>query len=158
MPTLVHRFVLAGIESEVPLARREIVDKVRAWGVPLNEDTTDAIRLAASELITNAVIHGAGPITVTLSNWPRRLGIEVLDGDPSVPRTRCAQADDENGRGLALVRLLAARCAWEPARPGKRVRAEMALPMAVEASPAAAGPRGLSAIGSSAGSEASPSG
>ncbi len=81
MPTQVHRFMLAGIESEVPLARHEIVDKVRAWGVPLDEETADAVRLVASELITNAVVHGAGPITVTLSapacwsapeRWARR--------------------------------------------------------------------------------------
>ncbi|MCP9945244.1 ATP-binding protein [Streptomyces somaliensis] len=116
MPTLVHRFVLAGIESEVPPARREIVDKVRAWGVPLDEETADAIRLVASELITNAVVHGAGPITVTLFNRPGRLVIDVLDGDPSIPRTGGAQADDENGRGLTLVRLLSVRWAWEPAR------------------------------------------
>ncbi|CAL9488744.1 ATP-binding protein [Streptomyces sp. enrichment culture] len=84
MSTLAHRFVLAGIPSEVPPARRQIVDRVRAWGVPLDEETADAIRLVASELITNAVVHGAGPITVTLLNRPGRLVIDVLDGDPSV--------------------------------------------------------------------------
>jgi anti-sigma regulatory factor (Ser/Thr protein kinase) len=141
MPTLVHRFVLAGIEREVPSARREIIDKVRAWGVPLDEETADAIRLVASELITNAVVHGVGPITVTLSDRPGRLVIDVLDSDPSVPRTERARADDVNGRGLALVRLLSTRCAWEPVGSGKRVWAEMALPVAVEASPAAV-PRG----------------
>lgn len=146
MPTQIHRFMLAGIESEVPLARHEIVDKVRAWGVPLDEETADAIRLVASELITNAVVHGSGPITVTLSSRSDRLVIDVLDGDPSVPRTGYAQADDENGRGLALVRLLSTRCAWKPADPGKRVWAEMTLPMGVEAIPAAAVSRGLSAI------------
>ncbi|MFF8877009.1 ATP-binding protein [Streptomyces flaveolus] len=146
MPTLVHRFVLTGAASEVPPARREIVDKVRAWGVPLDEETADAIRLVASELLTNAVVHGTGPITVVLSSQPGRLVIDVLDGGPSVPHSRCAQADDENGRGLVLVRLLAARCAWEPVGPGKRVWAEMALPMVVEAGSADAGPRGLFAM------------
>ncbi|MEU1012238.1 ATP-binding protein [Streptomyces sp. NPDC005890] len=146
MSTLVHRFVLAGTESEVPLARREIVDKVRAWSVPLDEEVADAVGLVASELITNAVVHGAGPITVTLSNRPGRLVIDVLDGDPSVPRPGCAQVDDEHGRGLALVRLLAAHCAWEPAGRGKRVWAELALPMVVEGSPAATGRRGLFAM------------
>ncbi|MFF7095314.1 ATP-binding protein [Streptomyces rubradiris] len=156
MPTLVHRFVLVGIESEVPPARREIVDKVRAWGGPLDEEAADAIRLVASELITNAVVHGEGPITVTLVNRSGRLVIDVLDGDPSVPRTRGAQADDENGRGLALVRLLSARCAWEPAGAGKRVWAEMTLPMAVEMSTAAAGPRGLFAMWAKRREEAEP--
>lgn len=64
MPTPVHRFVLAGTEREVPLVRRTVVDKVRWWGVPLDEDVADAIRLVASELISNAVVHGAGPVTV----------------------------------------------------------------------------------------------
>ncbi|MFE7574867.1 ATP-binding protein [Streptomyces sp. NPDC057521] len=133
MPTLVHRFVLAGEEREVPLARRKVVDKVCAWGVPLNDDMADAIRLVASELITNAVVHGEGPVTVTLYHRPGRLVIDVHDDNPAAPQTSCAQADDENGRGLALIELLASRCAWEPAGQGKRVWAEIALPRAAPA-------------------------
>ncbi|MFE0252424.1 ATP-binding protein [Streptomyces sp. NPDC059010] len=130
MPTLAHRFVLAGEEREVSLARRTVVDKVRAWGVPLNDDTADAIRLVASELIANAVIHGEGPVTVSLYHRPGRLVIDVLDDNPAAPQTSCAQADDESGRGLVLVDLLASRCAWEPVGQGKRVWAEIALPKA----------------------------
>lgn len=133
MPTLVHRFVLAGAEREVPLARRKVVDKVRAWGVPLDDETADAIRLVASELITNAVVHGEGPVTVALYHRPGRLVIDVLDNNPAGPQTSCAQADDQSGRGLALVGLLASRCAWEPADRGKRVWAEIALPRAAPA-------------------------
>ncbi|MER6332680.1 ATP-binding protein [Streptomyces sp. NPDC001034] len=133
MPTLVHRFVLAGGETEVPVARRKVVDKVRAWGVPLDDETADVIRLVASELITNAVVHGEGPATVALYHRPGRLVIDVLDDSPAAPQTSCAQADDESGRGLALVGLLASRCAWEPAGRGKRVWAEIALPMAAPA-------------------------
>ncbi|HEX5567912.1 MAG TPA: ATP-binding protein [Streptomyces sp.] len=107
-----------------------VVDKVRTWGVPLDEETTDAVRLVASELITNAVVHGTGPVTVTLHHRPGHLVIDVLDGNPSAPQLGCAQADDESGRGLALIGLLASRCAWEPSGRGKRVRAEMVLPAA----------------------------
>ncbi|MBQ0988428.1 ATP-binding protein [Streptomyces sp. F63] len=127
MPTLVHRFVLAGEEREVSLARRKVVDKMRAWGMPLNDDTADAIRLVASELITNAVVHGEGPVTVTLYHRPGRLVIDVLDANPSAPQRSCARADAESGRGLALVELLASRCAWEPAGQGKHVWAECAM-------------------------------
>ncbi|MFF9806468.1 ATP-binding protein [Streptomyces coeruleorubidus] len=133
MPTLVHRFVLAGEEKEVPLARRKVVDKVCAWGVPLDDETVDAIRLVASELISNAVIHGEGPVTVTLYHRPGRLVIDVLDANPAAPQTSCAQADAESGRGLALVEVLASRCAWEPVGRGKRVWAEIALPKAAPA-------------------------
>ncbi|MFE9682774.1 ATP-binding protein [Streptomyces sp. NPDC006285] len=81
MPTLIHRFVLAGEEREVSLTRRKVVDKVRAWGMPLNDDTADAIRLVASELITNAVIHEEGPVTVALYHRPGRLVTDVVDGN-----------------------------------------------------------------------------
>ncbi|MFG2489878.1 ATP-binding protein [Streptomyces caniferus] len=130
MPTLIHRFVLAGEEREVSFARRTVVDKVRAWGVPLDDETADAIRLVASELISNAVVHGEGPVTVALYHQPGRLVIDILDDNPMAPQTSYAQADDESGRGLALVELLASRCAWEPAGQGKRVWAEIALPRA----------------------------
>ncbi|WP_330340149.1 ATP-binding protein [Streptomyces sp. NBC_00557] len=137
MTTLVHQFVLAGTERNVPLARREVVHKVRTWGVPMDNETADAIRLVASELITNAVVHGEGPVTVALYHRPGRLVIDVLDGNSSAPQLSCPQDDDENGRGLALVDLLASRCAWEPSEGGKRVWAEITLPMTAPATRAA---------------------
>ncbi|MFD7506806.1 ATP-binding protein [Streptomyces sp. NPDC059850] len=133
MPTLVHRFVLAGTEKEVPLARRTVVDKVRTWGVPLDDEMVGTIRLVASELITNAVVHGVGPVTVTVHYRPGRLVIDVFDRNPSAPHVGCSQADDESGRGLALVGRFASRCAWEPSGPGKRVWAEIVLPAAMPA-------------------------
>jgi anti-sigma regulatory factor (Ser/Thr protein kinase) len=128
MSTLVTRFVLAGTEEEVSPARRIVVDKVRAWGVPLDDETADAIRLVASELITNAVVHGEGPITVALCHRPGRLVIDVLDSNPLAPQASSPGADDESGRGLALVDFLAVRSGWEPSDRGKRVWAEIALP------------------------------
>ncbi|MBB5934342.1 ATP-binding protein [Streptomyces zagrosensis] len=70
MPTLVTRLVLAGTHGEVSAARREVIDQVRAWDVPLDDETADTIRLVASELITNAVVHGGGPIIAALHHRP----------------------------------------------------------------------------------------
>jgi hypothetical protein len=133
MLTLVHRFVLARQEGEVPLARRHIIETVHAWGVPLDEETVEAVRLVASELITNAVVHGAGPITVALYHSTGRLVIDVLDGSTAAPRADGGGADAESGRGLSLVGLLALSWAWEPTDRGKRVWAELALPAPVSA-------------------------
>lgn len=141
MATLVTRLVFAGKEEEVPRARRAVLDRVRAWGVPLDDETVDAVRLVASELVTNAVVHGEGPVTVVLHHRPGRLVIEVLDKSPAMPRMGCAQAAEESGRGLELVNLLAARWGWEPCDSGKRVWAEIALRSSVPAVGAAVLPR-----------------
>ncbi|MEV5592886.1 ATP-binding protein [Streptomyces sp. NPDC052496] len=134
MLTLVTRFVLAGKEEEVSSARRLIIDKARSWGVPLDDETADAVRLVASELITNAVVHGEGPITVALYDRPGSLVIDVLDSDPvAALKANGTEADDESGRGLALVGFLAVRSGWNLTDRGKRVWAEIALPRPAQA-------------------------
>ncbi|WP_232626792.1 ATP-binding protein [Streptomyces alfalfae] len=110
-----------------------VVDKVRAWGVPLDDETADEISLVASELVTNAVIHGGGPVTVTLRHRPGNLVIDVLDGNTRAPRARYPDTEEEGGRGLILVGFLAVRSGWEPAAGGKHVWAEMELPKAAPA-------------------------
>ncbi|MEV5938719.1 ATP-binding protein [Streptomyces sp. NPDC051994] len=132
MPTLVTRFALTGTEEEVSPARRLVVAKVRAWGVPLDEETADVICLVASELITNAVIHGGGPITVTLCHRPGTLMIDVLDANTRTSKVNFRDVE-EGGRGLLLVGFLAARSGWEPVMRGKRVWVEIALPKSAPA-------------------------
>ncbi|GAU65237.1 hypothetical protein SSP35_01_05750 [Streptomyces sp. NBRC 110611] len=131
MPTLVARIALAGAKEEVSAARRKVVDQVRAWGVPLDDETTDVIRLIASELITNAVVHGQGAVTIWLYHRPGRLVIEVLDINANAPLMSCAGETDEGGRGLALVDFFAVRSGWQPVEDGKRVWAEVAIPRPV---------------------------
>lgn len=128
MPTLLSRFALAGAEDEVSPARHKVVDCVRAWGVALSDEVADTIRLVVSELISNAVIHGAGPVTVVLHHRPGRLVIVVSDRDQQAPVASCAAEGDESGRGLALVAHFAVRSGWEPLAHGKRVWAEIELP------------------------------
>ncbi|MEU8567887.1 ATP-binding protein [Streptomyces pathocidini] len=128
MPTLVIRFALIDTEEEISPARHAIVEAVRDWGIALDDDTADAIRLIASELITNAVVHGEPPVQVGLSHQPGRLLIEVFDANPHGPLVSGAGAEDEGGRGTELVGLLAERSGWEASDCGKRVWAEVALP------------------------------
>ena len=55
--------------------------------------TADAVRLAVSELVSNAVMHGTGAIIVTLADEPDGVRISVTDdgrgfsrsGDPAMP-------------------------------------------------------------------------
>lgn len=81
------------------------------------------------------MVHAGGFITVGLHLSEDRLLLVVYDGNPEPPKRLITTEDDEGGRGLALVGLLAARHGWEPTRRGKRVWAQFALPVSTPASP-----------------------
>jgi two-component sensor histidine kinase len=67
-------------------------------------DHTDLAELIVSELTTNALRHGAGPITIRLTfTQEADLWLEVHDHGPGRPIVREATPDDEQGRGLALL-------------------------------------------------------
>ena len=64
------------------------------------------VLLVVSELVTNAVLHGSGPVTVTLNPAPPDLIITVTDRGGADPARRHPDGDDEYGRGLEIVEQL----------------------------------------------------
>ncbi len=122
------RILVPGDPSAVAFARDRVLTYVRAWGVRLDEELGDAVKLVASELITNAVVHGEGLATVGLYLGDGRLLLVVDDAGPAEPQRQYAADDDEQGRGLALVDFLSARNGWEPTTRGKRAWAEFEIP------------------------------
>ncbi|WP_274563628.1 ATP-binding protein [Streptomyces spiramyceticus] len=123
------RILVPGDPSAIAFARDHVLTHVRAWGVSLDEELRDAVKLVASELITNAVVHGGGFATVGLYLNDGRLLLVVHDGNPAEPQRQYATGDDEAGRGLALVNFLAARSGWEPTARGKKMWAEFEVPV-----------------------------
>ncbi len=73
------------------------------WAAPYD----DAL-LVISELVTNAVLHGGGPLTVTLESAPPDVIITVTDRGAADPARRHPKGDDECGRGLDIVDRLSA--------------------------------------------------
>ena len=87
--------------SEISRARELARKALTDWGLA---DHTDLAELIVSELATNALRHGAGPITVRLTcTQARDLWLEVHDHGHGRPVLQKAMADDEQGRGLALL-------------------------------------------------------
>jgi CheY-like chemotaxis protein/anti-sigma regulatory factor (Ser/Thr protein kinase) len=90
--------------AATPSSRHFLLDVLAAW--QLNE-LQDVAALAASELVTNAVLHTAGDVHLTV----RRLGesqiwIGVTDDSDRLPQIYHAAAEDIAGRGLAIVDLV----------------------------------------------------
>jgi anti-sigma regulatory factor (Ser/Thr protein kinase) len=94
------------------------------------EGITDDVVLLVDELVTNAAVHGQGPIQLHLEfqdNAGRLLG-EVLDAGREPPRRHAPSADAEHGRGLALVEALADEHGWYPVPGGKAIWFTCPLP------------------------------
>lgn len=76
------------------------------------QDLVDRAVLAASELVTNAVVHTRGPLRLRLALRGERLHLAVGDQSPRLLRLAADPGDPEaeGGRGLAIVEQLAV--AW----------------------------------------------
>jgi len=112
----------------VPLCRHRAARLVTEWGHP---DLTDDVALLASELATNALLHGSlrGRLfraEFTLTATAFRIEVSDPRGE-RLPSPREAGADDCYGRGLMVVAQLADRWGVEPRTVGKTVFAEVAL-------------------------------
>ncbi|MFF8395626.1 SpoIIE family protein phosphatase, partial [Streptomyces sp. NPDC016172] len=90
------------------------------------DETAFAAELILSELITNAIRHGAGPIRVRLL-YGRTLICEVSDASNTAPHLRRAASTDEGGRGLFLVAQLSQSWGTRYLPEGKVIWAECGL-------------------------------
>ncbi|WP_329139236.1 SpoIIE family protein phosphatase [Streptomyces sp. NBC_01476] len=91
----------------VPRARSLAAVRLRRWG--LHERTYDAT-LVVGELVTNALRHGAGEITLRLiRTGSRSVVCEVSDPGNGRPWQHRADPLDEHGRGLLVVHAVADR-------------------------------------------------
>ncbi|MDT0394832.1 MULTISPECIES: ATP-binding protein [Streptomyces] len=104
--------------ESVPGGRAFLSTALTAWDCDAQAD--DA-RLLVSELLANAVQHAQGPVTLHLCRTAAELTVEVGDGSPHLPEPRRAGEDEESGRGLNLVRVLADSWGVRPTDEGKTI-------------------------------------
>lgn len=114
--------------QEAPAAARELIARWFA-GAPETVDIQLA-KLLTSELVSNAVVHGKGRITLRAGLDEDRLLVEVLDEGDGLPPIREGRFQPGRGWGLKIVDAAASRWGvhegtthvwFEIERPGPRL-------------------------------------
>jgi two-component sensor histidine kinase len=128
--------------ASVSAARSYAITTLAEWGLPPDTEVADTIRLIVSELATNAVQHTLGQsptFTVELVlDRDEQLCIGVTDSHPRFPKRLPAAVQQDNGRGLVIIRWLTAECGGKlrirPTREGGKT-VSIELPWSVPATP-----------------------
>jgi serine phosphatase RsbU (regulator of sigma subunit)/anti-sigma regulatory factor (Ser/Thr protein kinase) len=105
---------LTGADS----ARQFTSETLSRWSTaPIPGD----LELIVSELVTNAIIHGSPPINLRLTHLGDEVLVEVDDGFDHTPHRRRPEPDEEHGRGLHIMTMLARRSGVSVGPEGKTV-------------------------------------
>jgi serine phosphatase RsbU (regulator of sigma subunit) len=116
-------WLLPAVPQAAGQARRHVRAQLANWGL---DAVVDMAELLASELVTNAVRYGSGPIGLRLV-CDETLLCEISDTAEPQPRLYAAGPDDVNGRGLQLVNRIATRWGTRRISGGKTVWFELEL-------------------------------
>lgn len=122
-----RRRVFPGCEQELGQVRRWLASLVPDC------DARDDLLSVATELAANAIEHTAsgepgGTFAVEVSWQPSLAQVVVVDGGGQAEPQVICDPGGERGRGLLLVRGLAARTGWTGDRRGRLVWAQIAWP------------------------------
>ncbi|MFJ4602496.1 SpoIIE family protein phosphatase [Streptomyces griseoluteus] len=110
--------------SVVSTARRLVGQQLAVWHLEAAAYTTGLI---VSELVTNAIRYGAGPIQLRLIHDSGRLLTEVTDANSTSPHLRHARESDEGGRGLYIVMRLSTHWGVRHSQQDKTIWSEQRL-------------------------------
>ncbi|MER7752360.1 SpoIIE family protein phosphatase [Kitasatospora sp. NPDC097643] len=122
-PEQVAEWDVASDPAAVGGIRAAVAERLTAWGL---DEAAFVTELILSELVTNAIRYGSGPIRVRLLR-DRALICEVSDGSSTSPHLKYAATTDEGGRGLFLVAQFADRWGTRYTATGKVIWTEQPL-------------------------------
>ena len=120
-----QRIELAADVSSCSSARRFVQETLAQAADDLRANAS----LLTSEVVTNAVLHASGPVTVEVHQKGSAYRIAVSDRSTTLPTEKGYRADDATGRGLQLLDCLAAAWGWERTGTGKVVWFDLPVPV-----------------------------
>ena len=112
---------LEPVVESTPVARHWVAAHLR----DMPAEVSDCAALLTSELVTNAVLHAATPMCITLHTLADRIRIDVADGNPALPSVKEYGQDAATGRGLTLFNTLASNWGVQAVEGGKIVWFEL---------------------------------
>lgn len=100
-------------------ALAELRGWARSWleQHPTHGVDPDRVLLSMTELVTNSIKHGAGPVDVELTGDTDNLVLIVSDTSEELPLRPQASLDRETGRGILILESLVTRWGVQP-EPG----------------------------------------
>ncbi|MGN6242725.1 MAG: SpoIIE family protein phosphatase [Motilibacteraceae bacterium] len=125
----VREVLLPAEPASARVARRVIRAALGGLQDLAEVELVESAVLLTTELVGNAITHGAGDVGLRVEVGDRRVRVEVDDADPRLPVRREQQLEGglpgENGRGIFLVEAIADRWGAEQVGAGKRVWFEL---------------------------------
>jgi histidine kinase-like protein len=122
VPRTLFARVLAPSPESARIARRSVDSMVAYWGCLPSVD--DAV-LVADELVSNAIIHGHGPVVLRMELRHRVLTVSVADDSAIPPVLHRADGNGNGGtgrgHGLRLVEALTRRWGTTPTTSGGKI-------------------------------------
>lgn len=111
--------------SSVSLTRRQVDKALQAWG---HDELCDTAQMLISEMATNAVRHCTGAtFSVNVSLAEDSLCLAVQDSSPRLPQVNHSDDDQENGRGMMIITMIADTWGVHEHASGKTVWAHLGL-------------------------------
>ena len=111
--------ILDSSDQAPRLARRFLAERFREWAI--GDDYVG--RLVVCELVTNAYLHGEGPIIVRVfrDGYDGRVIVEVWDAGEGRPVLRPENYAASSGRGLLLMAELVEAWGVRPLNEGGKI-------------------------------------
>jgi anti-sigma regulatory factor (Ser/Thr protein kinase) len=107
----------------VPLARSRLSMVLGDWD--LADQAGEDILLVVTELLSNAVEHGRGPVQLSVEFRGESVQVDVHDAAPDPPHPLPRDPHRARGRGLQVVEALSSKWGWTNDPLGKTVWAEV---------------------------------